>query len=144
MPSPGTSAIAAILGAKSYTVEGNYTTNFDPQGEFVSKLATAMHTGWTSSSPSTGTSMSSAFSATFSGYLAGTGLLFINSIAQGIDEEIDAWVNSWNGSSHSHGVTQNTITTRILALSPISSNGVQAITEVVAAAFMSGFGQEAG
>ncbi|MDH5179758.1 MAG: hypothetical protein OEZ39_07465 [Gammaproteobacteria bacterium] len=144
MPSPGTSALAAMLGVKSYTVEGNYTTNFNPGGEFVSKLAAAMHTGWTSSSPATGTTMTGAFGAAFNGYLAGTGLLFMNSIAQGIDEDIAAWAASWDGNSHGYVVSVSSLMTRILALSPILSNGVQAITEAVATAFMSGFGQETG
>lgn len=146
MPSIGAAAIASTIGAKSYTVEGGFSTQFVSTAEFVVKLANAIHAGWTSASPTTPTTLSASFAAEFAGYLSGNGLLFVNCIATGIDDEIAAWVSSWEPvpAVHTFTVTAASIVSRIMACSPVVSNGSQALAEVVADAFMSGFGQETG
>lgn len=146
MPSIGAAAIASTIGAKSYTVEGGYPTQFVSSGAFVVKLANAIHAGWTSASPTTPTSMAASFSAEFAGYLLGNGLLFVNCIASGIDDETAAWVASWQPipAVHSYTVTAASMVSRMMACSPVVSNGSRALAEVVADAFMSGFGQETG
>jgi len=144
MPSPGASAIASSIGTKSFTVEGGFATQFVSTGEFVVKLSNAIHSGWTSASPSTPTTMATSFATEFSTYLSGNGAVFVNCIASGIDAEIAAWAASWNGSVHTFTVTAASIVSRIMACTPIVSNGAQALAEAVADAFMSGFGQEAG
>lgn len=146
MPSIGQSAIANILGAKTYTVEGGFNTQFNVNGTTVQKLATAIDAGWTSASPTTPTSMAASFAAEFSSYLAGPGLVFIYCVAQGIDDETQAWADSWNPIPAVHAYTVNaaSIVSRIMACSPVQSNGALAISEAVADAFMTGFGQEVG
>lgn len=144
MPSPGATAIAHSIGGKNYVVEGNFATGFTTGSPFVSKLATAMDTGWTSSSPSTSTSMDNAFASELGSFLQGAGLAFLNCVAQSIDAETTAWVNSWNGAVHTFVVSAPSIVDRIMACAPVASHGVQALAEAVADAFMSGFGQETG
>lgn len=146
MPSIGTAAIASIIGAKAYSVEGAFPTQFITSGEFVAKLANAIHAGWTSASPTTPTGMAASFSAEFTGYLSGNGWLYVSCIATGIDDETITWVNSWDTNSQLHTYTVNaaSIVSRIMGCTPVVSNGSRALAEVVAGAFMSGFGQETG
>jgi hypothetical protein len=146
MPSTGATAIANVIGAKSYIVEGGFATLFINSGEFVLKLANAIHAGWTSVSPTTPTSMAASFALEFNGYLFGNGLLFINCVATSIDDEIATWVASWNvlTSVHDYTVNAASIVSRIMVCTPVVSYGTRALAEAVADAFMSGFGQEAG
>lgn len=146
MPSPGQSSIAGTLGAKTYTVDGGFDTQFNEQGTFVQKLATAIDSGWTCATPTTSTSMASAFDAELANYLAGQGKQFVDCIAAGIDTEIDAWVASWDTKLqiHTFVVSAAGIVSRIQACAPIWSAGAQAVAESAADAFMSGFGQEVG
>ncbi len=146
MPSPGSSSIAATIGAKTYTVEGGYNTQFIASSEYIQKLARALDVGWTSASPFVPTSMSAAFSGEFVGYLAGQGQLFVNCIASGIDQETAAWVSSWNpiAQVHTYVVNAGSIVGHIMGCSPVQSNGARALAEVCADAFMGGFGQEVG
>lgn len=146
MPSPGKSAIADIIGAKTYTVEGEFATQFNVDGTFVQKLSTALDSGWTSVSPSTTTSMATAFTSELDGYLSGQGKQFLDCVAAGIDQETADWVLSWNSETQIHGytVTAASIVSHIKDCAPLWSSGAQAIAQVCADAFMSGFGQEAG
>lgn len=146
MPSPGSRSIAASIGAKSYTVEGGYDTQFIESNEFIQKLAKALDAGWTSASPIMPTSMSAAFSAEFAGYLAGRGQVFVNCIASGIDQETAVWVASWNPivQVHTYVVNAGSIVGRIMGCSLVQSNGARAMAEVCADAFVDGFGQEVG
>lgn len=145
MPSPGAASIAATIGAKAYTVEGGYATQFVDPSSFVTSLSVAMDAGWTSASPTTATAMAAAFSAEFSSY-SGNGRTFIDCVASGIDDEVAAWVASWDVDLQVHTYTVNaaSIVSRIMACSPVQSAGAQALAEVAADAFMSGFGQEVG
>jgi len=146
VPSIGQSAIATIL-AKPYVVEGGFAVQNNVNGTFIQKLAAAVHAGWTSVSPETPTSMSVSFSTEFNNYLfAGIGLQYVNCIASGIDDEVNAWVASWNNVLLVHEYTVNaaSIVSRIMACSPITSNGAQIFAEASAEAFMAGFGQEVG
>lgn len=145
MPSPGASSIAATIGAKTYTVEGGFVTQFVNPSSFVTSLATAMDAGWTSATPTTATTMAAAFTAEFASY-AGNGRVFIDCVATGIDDETAAWVASWDSQASVHTYTVNaaSIVSRIMACSPVQSAGAQALAEAAADAFMSGFGQEVG
>ena len=118
MPSPGQSAIADIIGAKTYTVEGDFATQFNVDGTFVQKLSTALDSGWTSESPSTPTSMATAFTSELDGYLSGQGMQFLDCVAAGIDQETADWVLSWNSETqvHTYIVTAASIVSRIAVL----------------------------
>ena len=144
MPSIGAAAIANGIGAKAFTVEGGFATQFISTADFVVKIANAIHAGWTSSSPSTPTSMVASFATEFSGFLTGNGLAAGGCIASAIDDETTDWANSWNGATHSYVVSAASIVSRVAACSPVSSNGMTALAEVVASLCMSGFGQETG
>ena len=146
MPSIGQAAIATIL-AKPYTVEGGFNVQINVNGTFVQKLASAIHAGWTSSSPTTPTSMVSSFNAEFTGYLiGGLGKTYVECIASGIDAEVNAWVASWDNIAlvHTYTVNAASIVGRIMACSPYISTGTQICADASAEAFMVGFGQEAG
>jgi hypothetical protein len=146
MPSPGQSAIATILGGKTYSVEGGFDTAFKKETPFIQTLASAMDSGWTSASPTTTTTMATTFASEFADYLAGQGLTFIDCIAVGIDQETAAWAASWDTQAqvHTYAVNAASIVSRIQGCSPLWSNGAKAISEAAADAFMSGFGQETG
>ena len=147
MPSTGSAAIAAVIGAKTYTVEGGFNTQFVEAYPTTQKLAAAIHAGWTSASPTTPTTMAASFTAEFAGYLLpGIGQAFFNCIASGIDAEIADWVASWAPVPQVHTYVPNaaSIVSRIMACSPIQSAGTQALSEAAAEAFMAGFVQEVG
>lgn len=146
MPTPGQSAIATFIDAKTFTVEGGFATQFNGDAPFVQKLATALDAGWTSASPMTPTTMAEHFDTEFNGYLTGQGLLFLGCIASAIDDETAAWAASWDSQAqvHTFAVSSVGIVGRIQECAPLWSNGAQAVAQVTADAFMSDFDQEAG
>lgn len=148
MPSPGIPTLKNAL-TFPYTVEGGFATSMKYDSEVNDKLATAMHIGWTSSSPTTPTTMETAISAEFSSYVQtsgpyGTGWQHLLCLGIGIDEEIAAWVSSWNGTVHTFTVTAASIESRIKACFPWSSNATDAIAQAVSQAFATYFEQEVG
>jgi len=148
MPSPGQSTIATALGSTTFDVEAldangeTYTVaqQFNTDSEFVQQLATAMHTGWTSVSPSTVTTMVATFEPTFN-HLLGQGKSVMLAIAQGIDAEVTLWAASWNSTraEHEYAPDAASIYNQIQNSLPITSAGINAISQAAADAFMSGF-----
>lgn len=153
MPSPGQSAIATALGEATFDVEvtneddqtENRTQKFEKDGVFIQQLATAIHTGWTSVTPSTVTTMVTVFENVFTNLL-GNGKNVVLAIAQGIDVEVAAWAASWDSTKakHLYEPDADAIYDKIINAVPITSNGIEALAQAVADAFMAGFGQEAG
>lgn len=142
MPSPGTTTLKTGLASQSFILESvGGTLNFNPEGEFIQKLANAIHTGWTSISPSTPTTMVTSFTSEFASYMmAGSlGKLFmIDSVAQGIDNEVQQWVSSWDSflQIHSYSPNGTSIKNRILSLyTGPHSNGVIALCTTIGNTF---------
>lgn len=133
--------------AVPFTVEGGYPTQFvnnGADGKFIDKLANAIRNGWTCASPTTPSTFEAAFAAIFS--YTSNGAAFLEGIADGLDDEIDAWVASWNPTLgiHTYVVNAASIKSRIMAYSPVNSAGTNALAQAVADAFMAGFQQEVG
>lgn len=143
MPSPGPAALRTAL-AVPVTVESGQTTQFSENGLFVGQLAAAMDAGWTCATPTTPSTFTSAFDAAFP-HITG-GALFLQCIASGLDDEVMAWVASWDSDVGIHTYTVNaaSIYSRIMGCSPVNSAGTRALAQAVADAFMLGFGQETG
>lgn len=139
MPSPGTSAIENAIAGTTFDVEGE-TTEFKAGSLLVVQLGSAIDAGWTSSSPAAPTTMAASFAATFTN-LVGPGLVAMNAIASGIDQETAAWVASFNPLTglHAYAPTATAIKSKILAACPVSSNGMTALAQAVADAFIDGF-----
>lgn len=146
MPSPGIPALEAVL-ATSYTI-GGYAAHMEQYGTTVVKLATGMDSGWVCVSPTIPSDMEVAILAAFGAYLgpASQGYRFIQCCGRGIDQEVDAWIASWDVVLQIHTYTVNaaSIKSRILACAPFVNAATTAIAQAVADAFMSGFGQETG
>lgn len=146
MPSPGTSAIEDAIAGTSFEVEGTTTvTEFKAGSILVVQLGKAIDAGWTSTSPALATSMVLSFALEFKN-LAGPGLASMNAIASGIDQETARWVASYNPltSLHTYAPTAAAIKSKIIAASPVSSNGINALAQAVADAFIDGFDPTAG
>jgi hypothetical protein len=145
MPSPGTETIATEIGNKTYTVEGGFDVEFKTLGDTVQKLSTAINAGWTSAAPTTVTTMAITITAEFT-QTAGIGLAFLIALGTGIDAEVTNWAASFNSitSLHTYAPTALTITSAIMAASPIQSAGAIALAEVVSDIFIANFEQEAG
>lgn len=147
MPSPGYTAILNAFDGLTYSVEGGYNTSFNKNNSFIQDLASAIHNGWTSATPTTSTTMASKFAAqpfaSYTGYS-----IFIQKIAQGIDAEVNAWVASWvpppGSATHTYVVNQASIYNRIMSASSVQSNGAKALAQKCAQIFASNFGQEVG
>ncbi|NVK42110.1 MAG: hypothetical protein HWE39_12790 [Oceanospirillaceae bacterium] len=139
MPSPGTAAIEQAIAGTQFDVEGE-TTEFKEGSLIVVQLGRAIDAGWTSASPSTSTTMAATFASEFSN-VAGVGLTAMNAIATGIDQEVAAWIASFNpvAGVHAYAPTAASIKSKILAASPVSSNGMTALAQAVADAFIDGF-----
>jgi len=145
MASPGIDAIASEIGKKTYTVEGGFNVQFKTQSPSVQKLATAIDAGWTSSAPSTITTMATAITAEFT-LASSAGLAYLIAIGTGIDSEIGKWAASFNATTslHAYVPTALLIVTAIMAASPVKSAGALALAQVVANVFITNFEQEAG
>lgn len=150
MPSPGIVTLKTEL-AFPYTVEGGFPTQIALSGEFNTRLATAMHNGWTCATPTTPSQMEPNIITEFSAYVNtsgpyGTGWQHLLCLGRGIDQEIDAWVASWNSTSmiHTFIVTAGSIYNRIITCYPWNSNGTDAMAHAVADAFAAYFVQEVG
>jgi len=145
MPSPGVADLKSALAAETFLV-GAATVSFDADGEMITKLATAIDAGWTSSYPSTPTTMAAAFAAELAGYASGDGLAFLNSIASAIDADVALWVASYVAVTglHSYVVNATAITAATLSSSPVSSPGVIALATAAGNAFAAEFVQEEG
>lgn len=155
MPSPGSPSIVNSIATSSgfYAYEGAATlTYFSSGAPFIQKLATAMNAGWaTLALPVTPTTMETAFNSEFSDFFtseATVGKNFVLALAKGIDQDIAAWATSYvyppGSGTHTYTVTATTIKNRIIALSPLVSNGSTALINAVADVFINNFGQETG
>lgn len=145
MSSPGKDTIATALGNKTYTVEGGFKTQFKADSETIQKLASAIDAGWTSSAPSTITTMATEIASKFSNTL-GNGLAYLIALASAIDTETSKWAASFNPLTglHTYAPTAAAIIATTLAASPIQSAGVTAMAEAVAQVFIDNFEQEVG
>lgn len=145
MPSPGKESIATEIGKKTYTVEGGFDVQFKTQSNTVQKLATAIDAGWTSSAPTTITTLANAITREFT-QVSGNGLANLIALGTGIDAEVTKWAASFNSltSLHTYAPTAIAITTATMAASPIKSAGAIALSNVVADIFIANFEQEAG
>ena len=142
MPSPGASIITTGISSVSFTLEQRGSSvSFNPAGEFPLKLGNAMHTGWTSISPSTVTTMIPAFTAEFATYMVAGGygkIFMIDAVATGIDAEVAQWAGSWQSipQVHTYAPTALSIKNTILGLySGPHSNGVIAICTAIGNTF---------
>lgn len=146
MPSPGAASIASAIGNVNYSVEGGFATQIKQQSWVVQTLANGMHSGWTSASPSTVTTMAATIPAAFAGTVT-SGLEFLTAIGTGIDAETALWAASWNATSVKHLYTpaSASIMAAIEAASPtVWSAGAQALAQAATNAFLASFEQEAG
>lgn len=146
MPTIGASAIADIIGAKTFDVDGE-TVQFNASGDTAQGVGAAINAGWTCAAPVVPSTMAVAFAAQFAN-IVGQGLAFLMAIANGIDAEIALWVASYvpppGPGTHAYVVSAAGIVSLIQASSPLWSAGAQALAEAAADAFMSGFQQEVG
>ena len=148
MPSPGQETLATDLGSASYSMTHNgetLTISFNSDGDTIQRLATAMDSGWTITSPTSPTSFESTFNTEFSDIL-GQGKTFMDCIATALDTEVDVWIASWdtNSQTHTYVPSASTIKGNITSCSPVSSAGVEALAQKVADTFISYFEQEVG
>lgn len=146
MPSPGTAVIASAIGDVAYTVEGGFDTEIKQESMVVQKLATGMHNGWTSATPTTVSTMAATIPAAFSGFVV-DGLEFLTAIGTGIDAETTTWAASWNSTSatHAYSPASASIMASIKAASPtVWSAGAQALAQAATDAFLANFEQEVG
>ena len=147
MPSPGISTLKSDL-AFSYTVEGGFSTQIILDSETDVRLATGINNGWGSPYPTTPTTMEIAILAAFGGYVLPTGGGYQNlrAIGLGIDEEIAAWIASWDsiGMVHTYTVNPASIESRIISHYTINSNATAALALNVAQTFCNYFIQEGG
>lgn len=144
MPSPGPAALRSAL-AVPYTVEGGHPTQFQADGQFITDLAAAIDAGWTCASPTTPSTFAEAFTAAFA-HITGGGAPFLQCVASGLDDEVDAWIASWDSEAgiHTYAPSSASIVSRITGCSSLSSAGVTALAEAVADAFVASFEQEVG
>jgi hypothetical protein len=146
MPSPGASAIESAIAGTTFKVEGtDTTTEFKAGSILVVQLGKAIHAGWTSTSPALPTTMALAFALEFEN-LTGQGLASMKAIASGIDQETALWVASYNPLTglHTYAPTAVSLKTKIIAASQIKSNGMNALSNAVATAFIDEFDPEVG
>lgn len=146
MPSPGQQSIATNIGDVPYSVEGGFETEIKQASMVVQKLATGIDSGWTSTSPSTVTTMAATIPAAFAGFVI-DGLEFLTAIGTGIDAETALWAESWNPTSATHLYVPSSasIMEKIQAASPtVWSEGAQALAAAATSAFLSSFEQEVG
>ena len=149
MPSPGITTLKSEL-AVPFTV-GGYATQIVLNGQFDTRLATAMHNGWTCATPTTPSQMEVNVITEFGSYVGisgsfGTGWQHLLCLGRGIDQEIDAWVASWNTTLgiHTFTVSAASIYGRIVACYPWNAPGPDAVAHAVANAFTTYFEQEIG
>ncbi|MGR6871240.1 hypothetical protein ACU6U9_02780 [Pseudomonas sp. HK3] len=146
MPSPGTAAIESAIAGTTFQVEGtDTTTEFKAGSILVVQLSKAIDAGWTSISPALTTSMVLSFALEFTN-LVGPGLAAMNAIASGIDQETALWVASYNPLTglHAYAPTAVSLKTKIIAASPIKSNGMNALADAITNAFIDGFDPKLG
>ena len=147
MPSPGNLAILQAITNLTYEAADGVETTLTADSPFVRKLATALHTGWTSAYPSSPTTAANAISAEFSGFkLAPQSLQVLVAMGTGIDSETALWVASYNATTglHSYAPQQASIVAKILAACPVQYPSVQVLADAVAAVFVAHFEQEGG
>lgn len=139
MPSIGSTEIANTIGQASFMV-ADKQIQFVSDSDFVTRLANAMDSGWISESPDTATNMEAAIGSEFTAY-GQEGLNSVKAIGTAIDAETAKWVASFdtNTSKHTYAPTAAVIQSAIIAAAPVKSNGMTALAEAVAQAFMSGF-----
>ncbi len=147
MPSPSASVLRTEL-AVPFTVEGGFNTNIVLGGEFNTRMASGMDTGWTSATPTTPSSFQSAILAAFSGYTlgAGQGLNWITCIGTELDAEVDLWIASWQviPMVHTYVPSAGSIIGRIQSCELFTSNARTALDQTIADTFIKYFEQEVG
>lgn len=146
MPSPGIEGLKTEL-ASTFVIEDGISITMDIGGQFVIRMATGLHNGWTCTSPVTPSTFETAIQAAFTGYVSPTppsGWEHITAIGVGLDAEVDLWVASWNTSIHTYIPTSAAIQSKILAQYPWTSQSTIKMAELVADAFINYFVQEVG
>lgn len=145
MPSPGASALQNELDDIAFVIHGEHSTVIKKTSSTIVSLAAAMDTGWTSATPATASTMVASFSIQFVA-LVGDGLDFMHAVAAGIDGEVALWIASFNAitSVHEYIPGASDIEDAIKALSPIESDGSNALVEKISSVFADNFDGAAG
>lgn len=163
MPSPGASAIKDAIKTTGYVItvdtpgadpdpetgETPTTTHsctFNEDARVIVGLANAIHAGWTSSYPTTVTTMSAAITAEFSELAGSPGLPYLVAIGGAIDTDVALWAASFvpNSGTHSYTPSKGAMTTAFTAATPMRLPGVDALASSVFDAFLAGFSTTAG
>ena len=146
MPSPGASMLASQIAPLTFVVEGGFETTLQSGWSTATRVARALHAGWTCASPTTQSTMTSAFAAEFSDFSSSIGPGYLQAIGIGIDAEIQQWVASWQHDPriHAYAPSASAIYRQIMAASPWDSAAIRALSQRVADVFMGHFVQAVG
>lgn len=146
MPSPGASTLASQIAPLTFVVEGGFETTLQSGWHTATRVARAMHNGWTCASPTTPSTMTASFASEFADIRSSIGPGYLHAIGIGIDAEIQQWVASWQHEPHIHAYVPSaaSIYSRIMAASPWDSAAIRALSQRVADVFMASFVQEVG
>jgi len=145
MPNPGQASIKAIIISTPLSVKGFNTTFVD--GIFTNQLAQGISDGWGSLYPTTPSTCENGIDAALSSFINSgwEGQDYIRCLGKGIDDEVQAWVSSWDNDDniHYYAPSVGSIVASMKACFP-RYNHTDTLRTAVATAFMAYFVQEAG
>lgn len=151
MPSPGAVALQESIGNVAIPLIGFNGTTINKDSDFITRLSSGIHSGWGSLYPTTVSNCEVEIDNAMDGLIAPgwNARCWVKSMGKGIDQEMAAWVASWNtsASTHDYAPSVDSIYNSIISeieICGFSNSHAYPLPYAVATAWMASFGQESG
>lgn len=151
MPTPGAAALKAAFGDVAIPVSGFPGLIIDNDSDTITRLSQGMNDGWIPLYPTTVSQCETAIEAAFNSMIGAgwSSRCWLRALGKGIDNEIAAWVASWDSQAGVHTYAPSSASIYASIVSEIGLCGYSnvhafALAQAVADVWMGFFGQEAG